>query len=69
MTPLLENSIENLLKAKDYFATKDASWMHFKAGQEYKGGNSATAIVSLDQLAMFKRTNAKSPSFSVAVSR
>ena len=38
-----------------------ACWVHDKSGKVHEGGSSATVIVPLDELAMFQRTDAKSP--------
>ena len=52
--------VQNTLSRSVYFP-KGASWMHYKTGQVHEGGSSATVTVPLDELAMFKRTDAKSP--------
>ena len=57
MAPIV---VQKTLSRSVYFP-KGASWMHYKSGKVHEGGSSVTVIVPLDELAMFQRTDAKSP--------
>ena len=52
--------VEQHTLSREVYFPKGASWEHHKTGKVYQGGSSNTVLVPLDELAMFKRSDAKS---------
>ena len=53
--------VEQKTLSRSVYFPKGTSWEHYKTGKVHAGGSTATVLVPLDGLAMFKRTDAASP--------